>query len=673
MAIYHCSVKILRRSQGRSSTAAAAYRAGELIRDERTGEAFDYQRRRGVAHTEIFLPKSCTWEGDREQLWNANELKNKRADAQVAREFTLALPHELTEVQRLAAAQRFCKLLAERYQIVVDLAIHRPHDKGDTRNHHAHILTSTNRINPDGSFGNKARELDGIARNMNKEARNQKGEIDFLREAWANIANDELREAGLSVRIDHRSYDELELPFEPEEHEGPVVTQMRRRGIETEQSRRNVEVRGRNAEVRQVIIELGESKVEIRQLHDERKREQLEGIDLSELVAEQREVQGALLAAKADLDTAREMVNPDIWQSNDAWQAYLQHPLHVESKALLRQISTIRTQARRQRHNPFIWLRAWSLEQKLDTALNALRHLGAQAYETAREWGHSIARQAERIIPELQGRHDRLRRELETYNAVIVAKRVEDDGVALQSNGPDPRPMISALGSRAAIKGDAHGTPDFTSKPLTSHSYLIASQQIFRLSIEYERTQEELKKMPIKILRLKRELAAVDACKIRAVIETRQGAYAAAALQVKRLNDERSRAAGRGPIRSLLTPRRDFTAEINQAIVLAKQKQRELRKALTRARRLIERKRTQLRFKVASLTAQLEMLQRREIEIPEEIERLQEHAARVYKQLKSSGYDPNTGKPQEVEDDWSPKPELKPKSEFDLKKERRKL
>lgn len=45
MAIYHLSVKAISRSAGRSATAAAAYRAGCKIADERTGEIHDYSRK----------------------------------------------------------------------------------------------------------------------------------------------------------------------------------------------------------------------------------------------------------------------------------------------------------------------------------------------------------------------------------------------------------------------------------------------------------------------------------------------------------------------------------------------------------------------------------------------------------------------------------------------------
>ncbi|MDP9378839.1 MAG: MobA/MobL family protein [Chloroflexota bacterium] len=48
MAIYHLSAQVIGRSSGRSAVAAAAYRAGEELRDEHTGLTHDYSRRHDI-------------------------------------------------------------------------------------------------------------------------------------------------------------------------------------------------------------------------------------------------------------------------------------------------------------------------------------------------------------------------------------------------------------------------------------------------------------------------------------------------------------------------------------------------------------------------------------------------------------------------------------------------
>ena len=232
MAIYHLSAQIISRKSGRSSTAAAAYRAGERIVDELTGEIHDYTRKGGVSHTEIVMPSGSDWAPTRSELWNAVEAKNKRADSQVAREFLVALPDELNESQRRELAMAFARELADRYQIAVDVAIHAPGKEGDQRNHHAHILTSTNKVQGHG-FGNKARQLDFIAHNMAGKV-GQANEIDLVRERWEQLANRALEMAGQAARIDRRSLIEQGIEDRaPTVHLGPQATAIKRRGGES--------------------------------------------------------------------------------------------------------------------------------------------------------------------------------------------------------------------------------------------------------------------------------------------------------------------------------------------------------------------------------------------------------------------------------------------------------
>ena len=235
MAIYHLSAKIISRKAGRSSTAAAAYRAGVEIVDERTGEIYDYRRKGGVEHAEIVIPLASDWEPTRAELWNVAELKNKRQDAQVAREFIVALPDELDPAGRQRLAVDFARELADRYSVAADVAIHAPSREGDDRNYHAHILTTTNRV--EGRvLGNKARELDLVAHNMGGKV-GQANEIDRLRARWAELMNERLRENGLEARVDHRSHAERGIETAPTLHLGPGATGYERRTGELSETR----------------------------------------------------------------------------------------------------------------------------------------------------------------------------------------------------------------------------------------------------------------------------------------------------------------------------------------------------------------------------------------------------------------------------------------------------
>lgn len=197
MSIYHLSVKTVSRSTGRSAVAAAAYRTGTRLVDERTGLEHDYTRRSGVVSADIYLPPDApAWGTDRGALWNAAEGAETRKNSTVAREFEVALPAELSDAQRRALVAEFAGELACRHGIAVDAAIHLPDTAGDKRNHHAHILTSTRRLGTDG-FGEKARELDAKATGP--------GLVEEWRARWAELTNVHLERAGSLERVDHRS------------------------------------------------------------------------------------------------------------------------------------------------------------------------------------------------------------------------------------------------------------------------------------------------------------------------------------------------------------------------------------------------------------------------------------------------------------------------------------
>jgi ATP-dependent exoDNAse (exonuclease V) alpha subunit len=134
MAIYRFEAKVIARSQGRSATASAAYRAAESIEDERTGTVFDYTRKRGVLYAEIITPPDTpAWMEDRAKLWNAVEKAEKRKDAQLARDLLLSLPHELTLAQRRELVREFVASEFVAEGMIADVAIHAPDRGADDR------------------------------------------------------------------------------------------------------------------------------------------------------------------------------------------------------------------------------------------------------------------------------------------------------------------------------------------------------------------------------------------------------------------------------------------------------------------------------------------------------------------------------------------------------------
>ena len=231
MAIYHLSAKVIGRSSGRSSVAAAAYRAGERLLDERTGLEHDYTNRRGI-EAWIQAPEHAPdWAQDREELWNRVEACEKRRDSQLCREVEVALPKELSRREQDELIRGFVREELVSRGMVADVAVHR----GDENNPHAHVMATTREIGPEG-FGKKAREW------------NDREVLGGWREAWGRHANRELERAGVRERIDHRSFAARGIDREPTVHEGPNVREMEAWGVYTERGVLNRAVEGRNEE-----------------------------------------------------------------------------------------------------------------------------------------------------------------------------------------------------------------------------------------------------------------------------------------------------------------------------------------------------------------------------------------------------------------------------------------
>jgi ATP-dependent exoDNAse (exonuclease V) alpha subunit len=199
VAIFHLHAQMVKRAEGESSVAAAAYRSGSRLYEESTGLVHDYTRKRGAEHSEILAPDGApAWVHDRHTLWNTVEAAERRKDAQVAREIEVGLPIELSNSEQLALVRDFAKREFVAKGMVADIGIHRdnPH------NPHSHILLTTRELTPHG-FGPKNRGW------------NDKAQLLQWRRGWAEATTQHLMEAGLAIRIDHRSYTEQQLGLIP--------------------------------------------------------------------------------------------------------------------------------------------------------------------------------------------------------------------------------------------------------------------------------------------------------------------------------------------------------------------------------------------------------------------------------------------------------------------------
>ena len=348
MAIYHLSVKPISRTDGRSATAAAAYRAAIQISDARTGKLHDYRRKQGVVSAVLLVPEAAPkWAHDRSQVWNAAEIAEVRKNATVAREFEIALPAELNDLQRQQLAHEFAQELVNQHGCIADVAIHQPSGGGDQRNHHAHILLSTRRLGPEG-FTDKTRELDDYSSGPKW--------VHKWRERYAQLQNRYLQQAGCEVRVDHRSYQNQGVDVLPSCHLGPSATAYERRTSLPSQKRLNWEEHALQRLL--VAKEAGDRERELRQL------------DTSILVLD-GDLQAALavrdaqpvLVSQADIDQGKLD-----FRSHFVWDREQRQQKEQEQRAAARQSERDR----------------WAKEQRIQAEAVAKRLQEQREAETAR-------------------------------------------------------------------------------------------------------------------------------------------------------------------------------------------------------------------------------------------------------------------------------------------------
>ncbi len=301
MAIYHCSIKNISRSSGRSSIAAASYRSGTKLYDERANKTHNYLCRADVKHSEIIVaPHAPSWAKSREALWNAVEKVETACNSRTAREIEVALPRELNDEQQIELIREFVTENFVSEGMVADFSIHAGHkhskydkdfaelnDKNediDRSNPHAHILVTTRPFEKDGQWGVKSRKeyiLDENgekiklksgawkSRKVDMTDWNKKETLVKWRVNWAKSANLALERAGREERIDHRSHAERGIEAEPTIHEGYVSRAIEARGDVGDRCQINREIIEGNKELEQIKDLIEQQNTAIHEVHKE--------------------------------------------------------------------------------------------------------------------------------------------------------------------------------------------------------------------------------------------------------------------------------------------------------------------------------------------------------------------------------------------------------------------
>lgn len=277
MALYHFHVTQIKRSEGRTAVASAAYRAGEKLHNLWDGETHDYTKKGGVILSEIMLPEYAPKRFfDRSTLWNEVEQVEKNYNAQLAYSFDMALQNEFSLEENIELAKEFVQKYFVSDGMIADLAIHKPDkEEGGIPNPHFHVLVPIRPLNADGTWGAKQRREYHLDENDNRIKKENGGwefdavpttnwgkpeTLDMWREAWADMVNDNFKEKGLDCRIDHRSYVDQDLDLIPTVHEGPQIRKMEKKGIRTEKGELNRWIKATNRMIRSMRATIAELK-----------------------------------------------------------------------------------------------------------------------------------------------------------------------------------------------------------------------------------------------------------------------------------------------------------------------------------------------------------------------------------------------------------------------------
>lgn len=281
MAIYHCSIKNIGRSSGKSAVNSIAYRLGEKLHDEELDKYFDYTNKTEVIYSntyfpdnsEKFLEKIDALKGNttEEKLWNEVQRIEKSKDARFAKEIEVAIPNELSKEQAIELINKFSENVCDNNNTCVTYAIH-----WKEGNHHAHIVTTARSIDVEkGDWSAKSKKvyeldesgnkiplidkntgLQKVDKSGRKQWKNHKEDynnlnkkewVEDVRKDWELCCNESLKKAQIKEKVSCQSFRDLGKEELPTIHEGYKARDIERRGGTSELCQRNRDIKEHNS------------------------------------------------------------------------------------------------------------------------------------------------------------------------------------------------------------------------------------------------------------------------------------------------------------------------------------------------------------------------------------------------------------------------------------------
>jgi hypothetical protein len=213
------------RDRNHSAVAAAAYRLGLKLFDERTETWHDYSKRSGkqVVYGETMGPQGApAWLLEPGTLWNEIEKAENRVDAQICRDYRIPIPLGVDEKAAIAMARSMAGYIVARFNVPVCIAVHRDNTvdldgnakPGEKIGFHAHLLFPTRELIREGEGGSDSWRL-GRKLSELSNRRQSAPIVDSMNEKWAKLANAHLAAAGLPATYESKSYKRLGLDKTP--------------------------------------------------------------------------------------------------------------------------------------------------------------------------------------------------------------------------------------------------------------------------------------------------------------------------------------------------------------------------------------------------------------------------------------------------------------------------
>jgi hypothetical protein len=463
VASYVCQVQTIQRAAGRSTVAAAAYRSGQLLTDERLAMEFDFAGKLGIEHSEILAPGDAPAAfQNREVLWNAAEKSERRKDAVPAREILLALPHELDFDQRRALVRDFIAKHVVARGMIADIAMHQPGKEGDQRNFHAHVLVTTRRVGVDG-FGPK------------EPSWWSPQQVRDWRAGWAEIQNEHLRRhlGPNAPQVSHLSLAEQGVDRTPTEHLGPSVTAMERRNEATDRGDRNREVKVRNDAAQRSRRDYSDTADRLAATAPKVEA------PIDALVAEGQRVRDGLLAERAAWEAQRQaLAGPPVAGERRVAAELLRDDTEAQkaAQARLERVESRVGRIRRQRLGLVAWIRnparmIWAKHAELDALAKVrqdarradlrlqfrqawLRSPAGQAAVAARrqpdlDRAADAARERRTLVRKIKRMDRRIEGATRTVNDLVVARELGQRQLRVPAHSPDATRFIRDVGSPA--------------------------------------------------------------------------------------------------------------------------------------------------------------------------------------------------------------------------------